>query len=122
MRLVAVIIHPDESGAHRARYLVRVDVHVDIEAAGPETEFVPGLVACAAFLAPVLALPLAVGALPLAIGLALHAVSFALLGLAHTLFGFPRTLLGFPRTLFRVATPLVVHRIECHVTGSFSRS
>src|SRR5438128_6138532 len=75
----------------------------------------PRLVAGAPLLATVLAIALAIGPLALAVALALHAVAFPLLGVAHTLLRLARTLLG-------LATALVVHGIERHVAGSFSRS
>src|SRR5439155_13127741 len=51
---------------------------------------------------------LAIGPLAFAVALALHAVAFPLLGVAHT--------------LLSLAAALVVHGIERHVAGSFSRS
>ena len=80
------------------------------------------LVAGAPLLATVLAIALAIGPLALAVALALHAVAFPLLGVAHTLLRLARTLLGLAGVLFSLATALVVHGIERHVAGSFSRS
>ena len=101
MTLAGLIVHADERGAHRARDLVRIHVHVDVEASVPETELVPCLMARTPLLTTVLALSLAVDPLPLPVVLALLAVPLPLLG---------------------VAAVLVIYRIERHVTGSFSRS
>src|SRR5207247_2125158 len=67
------------------------------------------------FLAPLLVLPLPVGTVHLAVTLALGAIAFTLLRFADTLLRFADTLLG-------LAAPLLAHRVEAHVTGSFSRS
>src|SRR5205807_7549617 len=98
MTLAGLIVHADERGAHRARDLVRIHVHVDVEASVPETELVPCLMARTPLLTTVLALPLAVDPLPLPAVLALHAVPLPLLG---------------------IAAVLVVDRLERHLTGSF---
>src|SRR5439155_13878954 len=80
-----------------------------------KAEFVPRFVTRPPFLPPLLVLALAIGPVLLPLTLALATIAFTLLRFADTL-------LGFADTLLRFAAPLFVHRVEAHVTGSFSRS
>ncbi|HYV22941.1 MAG TPA: hypothetical protein VEN31_09835, partial [Candidatus Bathyarchaeia archaeon] len=74
----------------------------------PEAELVPRFVTRSPFLAPLLVLAFTIGPLLLPLTLALGTVTLSLLRLTDPLLG--------------VAAPLVVHRVEGHVTRSFSRS
>src|SRR5438874_2065830 len=76
----------------------------------------------ASLLVALLALAFALGSGTLPIAFPLGSIAIPLLGIARALLGLAGALLRFARALLCLATPLVFHRIECHVAGSFSRS